>query len=109
MSESAPAPEFSVTIEPGAERDLVRVVGELDLATVGELRQATEQLVASGRTAFFDLEGLTFVDSTGLRYFVGLYQAAQRDGFAFTMSRPRHRVFRAFEVTTLDTLLPWAE
>lgn len=102
-------PPFAVTVEAHNGREVVRVVGELDLATVGELEAATEPLVTEGRTVFFDLRGLTFVDSTGLKYFVGLYHAAQRDGFAFTMTHPPHAAFRAFEMTTLDTVLPWTD
>ena len=109
MSEPAIPPEFSVVVERQDDGDVVRVVGELDLSTVTELTEATRPLVERSRTVLFDLSGLSFVDSSGLRFFVGLHHAARRDGFAFTMTRPRHRVFRAFEVTTLDTILPWAD
>ncbi len=35
-----------------------------------------------------------------------VHKAARRDGFDVALRRPRPEVFRAFEVTTLDRLLP---
>jgi anti-anti-sigma factor len=102
-------PEFSVSVETIDGRAVVRVVGELDTATVDELREATRELAAEGRTVTYDLGGLSFIDSTGLNFFVQAHKAAQRDGFEFALRRPRPEVFRAFELTTLDKLLRWTE
>ena len=107
MSDGTLPPDFSVVVESGVALDIVRIVGDLDMLTVIELQLATDALVAQARTVLYDLGQLTFVDSSGLHYFVSLQQAAQRSGFTFTLTRPRHRVYRAFEVTNLDEALPW--
>ncbi len=98
-----------MTVENIGGRDVVRVVGELDVATVPELRDETRELMTAGRTVTYDLDGLSFIDSTGLNYFVQAAKVAQQDGFAFTVRRPRPEVFRAFELTALDTLLHWVD
>lgn len=102
-------PEFAVSVEPVDGHHVVRVTGELDLATVEELQRATDDLVVHGRTVDFDLDGLAFIDSTGLRYFVGLHQAAQRDGFSFRLRRPRPEVLHAFELTGIGDVMPWTD
>src|SRR4051794_30364968 len=52
----------------------VTVAGELDLATVDQLRTALERAEADARELVIDLRGLEFLDSTGL----GELMAAQR-------------------------------
>ena len=108
MSEFMP-PEFSVRVEREAAREVVRLIGELDLSTIEHLQEATEVLNGHGRSVHFDLGGLSFIDSTGLRYFVEILQLAQREGFTLTLTRPRPDVFRVFELTSLDGLLPWSD
>lgn len=110
MTEAPPPPEFSVSVEETPHGGIVvSVVGELDIHAVQQLDEATLALREAGRALFFDLGGLTFIDSSGLRFFVSLHHATRRDGLAFTMSRPGYRVMRAFELTALDGVLPWAD
>lgn len=104
-----PPLEFSVSVTTEGASYVVRVTGELDLGTVPELALKTRKLVAEGQTVRYELGGLTFIDSTGLRYFLDVYEAAQRDGFAFSITRPRGDVLRAFKVTALDDVMPWAD
>jgi anti-anti-sigma factor len=103
-------PEFSVEVDTAGEQIVVRVFGELDMFSVVQLGQATENLVSGGRSVRFDLGGVSFIDCSGLNFFVAAFQRAQRDqGFAFTVTRPQRSVFRAFELATLDRLLPWCD
>jgi anti-sigma B factor antagonist len=47
---------------------VLSVKGEIDIATAGILDEAIEQCVTDGRTRIaVDLEGVSFMDSTGLR------------------------------------------
>ncbi len=102
-------PGFSVAVEASDGRDVVRVTGELDMATVDVLSDATRGLIRAGRTVEFDLTGLSFIDSTGLKYFIQARRVAERDGFAFTVRRPPPIVFRTFQLTSLDGLFSWVE
>ncbi|MGJ3225769.1 STAS domain-containing protein [Micromonospora aurantiaca (nom. illeg.)] len=63
---------FTVTY---AQRDgggvCLRLAGELDLGTAGELSSAIDRVVAEGhRELLLDLTELTFCDSTGIAAFV---------------------------------------
>jgi anti-anti-sigma factor len=102
------AAEFRVDVEP--ERDLVRVypVGDLDLTTVAEVRAQLEELRAVGFThLILDLGRTTFLDSSALHMVVEINARAAHDGFEFTISPGPPAVQRAFEVTGLDTRLPF--
>ena len=101
--------EFTVVVDRGDDADVVRVTGDLDMATVTELNATTYPLLERDLTLVIDLGGLSFVDSAGLNYFLQLQRASQRDGFTFSMRRQRPAVFRTFEMTALDTVLPWAD
>jgi anti-sigma B factor antagonist len=47
---------------------ILSIKGEIDIATAGTLDEAVEQAVSDGRTRIaIDLEGVSFMDSTGLR------------------------------------------
>jgi anti-sigma B factor antagonist len=99
---------FRVEVRP--ERDLVRVypVGDLDLATVAEVRAQLEELKAAGFSHLvLDLRRTTFLDSSALHMIVEINSAAANDGFAFTITPGPSTVHRAFELTGLDTRLPF--
>lgn len=46
--------------------------GELDIASVDELRKAVLELADTGKVIVLDLSGLSFIDSTGLRLVIDL-------------------------------------
>ena len=94
------------------ERDAVRVcpVGEVDLATVGAVRDEIDELRAAGfRQVVLDLRGVTFLDSTGLRLCVDLDAAARADGWQLSLIDGPPPVRRAFDITGLRDALPFVE
>lgn len=54
-------------------------MGELDVSTVPELMAATEQLEPFPHPVTIDFEGLSFLDSAGLRALLTLRERAERD------------------------------
>jgi len=67
------AGKFGVAIDVTGEQGLVRVSGEIDVATADELDQALDGLVRHGIRRFvLDFTDVTFMDSTGLRSIVHL-------------------------------------
>ena len=106
-AEQIPA-QFRVDVEP--ERDVVRVypVGDLDLATVEDVRAQLQELRAAGFShLILDLRRTTFLDSSALHMVVEINATAANDGFAFTITPGPPTVQRAFELTGLDTRLPF--
>ena len=90
------------------ERELVRVVpyGELDVATVGVVKQHMEDLRASAFPLIvLDLRELRFIDSTGLRFVLAEHARAEREGWSLELIAGPPAVQRLFEVSGfLETL-----
>jgi len=73
---------FAVEVE--AQREIVRVCpcGEVDLATVGDLREQVDDLLSAGfNRVLLDLRQVSFLDSTGLRLIIELVRSSQADGW----------------------------
>jgi len=81
-------------------------VGELDLASCGQLEPAIRELLRAGAERLvIDLRRVCFLDSTGLRLALALDAAARGDGFDLELIPGPPDVQRVFEITgTVETL-----
>lgn len=89
------------------ERESVRVqpVGELDMATVPELRRTLDDLLDTGfRDLVLDLARVRFMDSTGLRLLVAARSDVHGAGGRLTVLPGPPQVQRIFGVTGLGAL-----
>jgi anti-sigma B factor antagonist len=101
---------FTVEVEP--QREVVRVCpcGEVDLATVGDVREQVDELLSAGFTrVLLDLREATFLDSTGLRLIIELARSSQADGWQFVLIDGSAPVRRVFDVTGLRSHLPFVD
>jgi anti-anti-sigma factor len=96
-----------------AHRDGSTVViaphGEIDLATVGQVRDAVDAHWQADDTLVVDLRGVEFLDTSGLRYALELNARAGRDGFELRLVRGPGAVQRVFEVAGIDGRLPFVD
>ena len=88
-----------VTREEFADFIVVRVIGDLDMATAAELHSALSP--DSGRPIVVDLAETTFMDSSGLNALVG----AHHSGSVVVLRNPSPVVRRAIDVSGLDQIL----
>ena len=90
------------------ERDgstLLRVSGEVDLATAGTLEDALTG--AAGAAVVVDLTEVPFMDSTGLNALVNGRRAIQDAGGSIALVvTPQSPVARLLEITGMDDVLP---
>jgi anti-anti-sigma factor len=98
--------EFRVEVGGGTEGSIVTPYGELDMATQGELREVLAREAALGAVTL-DLSALRFLDTSGLRLILETAEAAQRDGFGFTVLPGNPSVQRLFEVAGVTDLVPF--
>src|SRR4051794_25658657 len=56
--------EFSVVVEQDGRGSVVRIIGELDMATAPQLRECLTHL--EGTSVTLDFAGVTFMDSGGI-------------------------------------------
>ena len=59
---------------------LVTVAGEVDIATVAQLRESLRALVAGGRRVVADLDQVSFIDAAGLGVLAGAAGLAAAHG-----------------------------
>lgn len=88
---------------------VARLDGDVDLSTAPKVR---EQLIAlmTDRTPWvvLDLDGVGFLDSTGLGVVVGVLKRARTLGGDLRLVCTQPAVRRVFEITALDRTLPLA-
>lgn len=82
---------------------LVKVVGEVDLASAQQLRQAGREAVAAaaGRRVAVDLREVTFLDSTGVGALVDIANTAAASEVHVVLRSAPERVRRILEITGL--------
>jgi anti-sigma B factor antagonist len=85
------------------------VAGELDMNTVELLTAKLEQYLAGGARALrLDLAELGFMDSSGLRLLIDLYERSKQEGWELTIVRPRSEsAVMVLRATGADTALPF--
>ena len=83
-------------------------VGELDLATVGQLEQELRRLYESGvRNLLLDLSELTFMDSSGVHLVISWDDRARSNGINFGIIQGGPSIGRTFEILGLQGHLPF--
>lgn len=96
---------MQVEVSPDGDATIVRVDGDLDLATSAELEQALEGADLTGRIVV-DLSGCTFLDSSALRVLVHGARAAETAGGAIALVTKDPGILRVLEIATTETMLP---
>ena len=86
------------------ERLLV-VQGELDIATAPELTTMLERMRTHRHPVVLDLEGVTFMDSTGLTTLMDAWLESERDGWAFSVRAASPAVRRVVALAGIEQML----
>jgi len=101
---------FEVQSEVEDGRARLTPVGELDIATAPALLKATSAALDRHVSELaLDLSHITFIDSTGLRLLITLYDESAEEGWALRLLRPAEAPRLLFRLTGLDHHLPLSE
>jgi anti-sigma B factor antagonist len=90
-----------------ATRTRVRLLGELDIATVGAVAKRLAVLRERHESVLLDLDELTFIDASGIRLVVDAAEDSRRDGWAFTVTHGSWPVRRVLQLLELDQHVPY--
>ena len=81
---------------------VLAVRGEVDVYTAPRLREKLVELVSEGKQKIVvDLEGVDFLDSTGLGVLVGGLKRARSHEGDLSLVCTQHRILKVFEITGL--------
>jgi anti-sigma B factor antagonist len=98
--------EMSGDLELSTTRDgtcaVVRVGGEVDLGTAGQLSDHAVAAQQAATSLVLDLGGVTFMDSTGLKVLLAVHRRAQLSGGHLALAAPTRSVLKVLTVTGLD-------
>jgi anti-sigma B factor antagonist len=81
---------------------LITVAGEIDLATVPQLRGQLTLLAVGGRPVIADLTGVTLIDAAGLGVLADAAGKAAAIGGSLNVVASQYQVRRVFALTGLD-------
>ena len=82
---------------------VVHVGGEIDVYTAPTLRERLDEQINAGRTRLVvDLEGVTFMDSTGLGVLVGRLKSVRSQNGSLRLVCSSERILKVFAITGLD-------
>lgn len=99
---------FAVEGTPEGERWRLRFVGGFDLAGLQAAETALAAALRERSPAIvIDLSDLTFIDSTGLRFAMDARALCSDAGRQLTIRPGGPAIRRVFELTRLDTVLPF--
>ena len=94
---------LSVTSSQHDDVCVVTVTGEVDVHTAAQLRVALDEEIAAGHTRIvLDLDGVGFLDSTGLGVLVGRLKLVRNHSGWLRIVCSNDRVLRVFRITGLD-------
>ncbi len=95
-------------IDDDADPAVVRVAGELDSFSAGELRAGITNVLGR-QGAILDIRDVPFVDSAGLGAVVGGIRRLREAGATVALCCTRSSVLRLLRMTGVDRLVPIAD
>jgi anti-sigma B factor antagonist len=107
------APEQSLTLTalPSSVEEVLvlRVVGEVDLATVGHLREQLRHYIPSKhRGVVLDCTGVSFLAACGIGLLVEMAEQARAEGMTLRLVVRSRLVQKALQLTLADLLISGA-
>lgn len=103
------AHELEVALRAVDGVHVASVRGEIDLDNRDRLDRELQPLRDASGPAVLDLEGVPFMDSSGLHVVVQLWRALGAEGRSLAVACGPDGVRHLFELTALDGLLPLYE
>jgi anti-sigma B factor antagonist len=99
--------ELSLTTRTEGDYTIVEVRGEIDVYTAPRLREQLVDLVANGNYHLVvDMEGVDFLDSTGLGVLVGGLKRVRAHDGSLRLVCSQERILKIFRITGLTKVFP---
>lgn len=83
----------------------INVAGEIDVHSAPTLREELLPLAEDGKDLKVCLKDVSYMDSTGLGVFVGIYKTVNRTGGSLVLENLSDRLIRLFDITGLKDII----
>ena len=99
--------DLTLTTRDAGGKTIVAVGGEIDVYTAPKLRDKITELVAAGAyDIVIDMEGVEFLDSTGLGVLVGGLKRVRAHEGSLRLVCTQERILKIFRITGLTKVFP---
>jgi anti-sigma B factor antagonist len=99
--------DLSLSTYDEGDHKVVKVGGEIDVYTAPKLREQLIDLVSSGAYHLIvDMEGVDFLDSTGLGVLVGGLKRVRAHEGTLRLVCTQERILKIFRITGLTKVFP---
>lgn len=99
---------LTIRVQEKGRHVIASVAGEIDIATVAQLRERLYALAASGRPVVANLDQVVFIDASGPGALVGAARRAADHGGSLQVVCDRPQIRRLFKIAGLDGYIPLA-
>ncbi|MFG3345702.1 STAS domain-containing protein [Streptomyces sp. NPDC048018] len=97
--------DLILTTREDADRMVITVSGEMDLASCPTLERATRVAPSSGTPLCLDMSGVTFMDSSGLNFLLILQRRLREAGSPLVLTGLQEGPKRVLALTGADAVL----
>ena len=87
----------------------VKLVGDLDVYSEEDFKDFIEEKIDSNKDIIFDLEGLDYLDSTGLGMFMLIYNKQKENGKSVKIINTKENIKKLFKITDISDLFEMEE
>ena len=99
--------ELGIDVRTVGGHDVVDVKGEIDVYTAPKLRERLVELVSRGsHDVVVNLEGVDFLDSTGLGVLVGALKRVKAHDGSLSIVCTQDKILKIFKITGLTKVFP---
>jgi anti-sigma B factor antagonist len=99
--------DLTLSTRTQGDRTIVEVAGEIDVYTAPKLRERLVDLVTAGNYHLIvDMEGVEFLDSTGLGVLVGGLKRVRAHDGSLRLVCTQERILKIFRITGLTKVFP---
>lgn len=97
---------ITIDVQEQAQQTKINLTGEIDAYTAPKLREtAFPYTEKQGADIVIDLSGVTYMDSTGLGVFVGLFKSLNANNGTLKLTGLSDRLKRLFDITGLADIM----
>ena len=99
--------ELGLDVRKVGDHSVVDVKGEIDVYTAPKLREKLIELVSEGsHNVVVNLEGVDFLDSTGLGVLVGALKRVKAHDGSLSLVCTQDKILKIFKITGLTKVFP---